>query len=808
MKKNTTTIYLLLLITFTGFSQNFQYLGTYSSNGTPNYLVTPGDNISVSTFELIDSALSETFQVPTYNPHYITSGYDTDLVLLSQSEVFVTFVSEGAGFRNVLGYYTYDAANPITSPPLDADITIIFPNASRLGSGGGLLPGDKVSLGVFPAGTAIGWVLISNGWNGNSVGYGYWKLFSNPDFNPESNVSKRQHNVLIKDDANELIVLGFEDINREMSWCDHDFNDALFYVTASSYNNMKTVNNINIESSTNVFSSNLGGFESNGDLSEAIAARNMNRLKNKNYPDKKQRQAKFDKMNFKNANSLGNYFPETGMGSNEFPHIATSSDLINYANADDAFSLDYYLGVDRVSAALVTTTTNRIYDHSKSICDRLNGSILKDTRPVTLSGHEMIFAIIEKPDGNNEYAISFSIREDVIENELLSFWNIGAYPVGNFKNFQVWGVSMGQVCHIVNHILAKLEEEKTLISYSQVERVPSVFVSSAYYRNQQLHLNIINKVEATSITMNANLRRTEQMDTESISQQIALSGDYYQTIVIDTGFLFDIGVALIYQGSSIYDALYLADGSWGIDYDVPEQTNIDHFDIVEQIDILDESVYDVERAIDLQGSIYGTCNVFRNFLPGDLTLDAANYTGLSFVLSSNTVIEVSIVPDNLDDWNNRYTFTVPSTDGISKNIEIPFEMFSNLEGVYQGIDNLRTVIFSIRGNYTSSINAALNISKVSLGIKPVSTFASSFESLINYPNPFTGETTIVVPEETESIVLKVYDVLGRPVYNEILKTNDDKRSVVFSSDNLSNGAYLYEITTSSNKVYSSKFIVN
>jgi LruC domain-containing protein len=40
---------------------------------------------------------------------------------------------------------------------------------------------------------------------------------------------------LIKDETRELLLMGFEDVNRDLGGCDHDFNDALFYVTANPY---------------------------------------------------------------------------------------------------------------------------------------------------------------------------------------------------------------------------------------------------------------------------------------------------------------------------------------------------------------------------------------------------------------------------------------------------------------------------------------------------------------------------------------------------------------------------------------------
>ncbi len=802
--RKLTLFCLLLCFVNTSFSQNFQYLGSYTSDGTPNYLESPGDVISTSVFETIDSALPESFPVPIFNPHYITSGYDTDIIITTSTEVFVTFVGEGAGFRSVLGFYTYDINSPVTSHPADEDVTIVFPNVSRLGSGGGLLPGDKVSIGTFPAGTGIGWVLISNGWTGSNVGYGYWQLYSNPDLNPESATSNRHHNVLIKDDTNELVVMGFEDIHREVSWCDNDFNDAIFYITTTSYSDMSRENCLSIESATDVLSSNTGGFESNGDLANAMAARSMKRLKSNDYADHKNAQAKFDRFTYR-FNQLSSYFPESGMGANEVSHVATSDDLTNYANADDVFSLDYYLEEERVSAALVTTTTDRIYDHTKSICDRLNGSILKDARPVTLSGHEMIFATIEKPNGNHEYAISFSVLEGEAENELLSFWNIASYPEGNFKNFQIWGQSMGQASHIVNHIISVLEEEKPLISTEELERVPSVFVTSAHYRNGQLHLDIINKVGATSLTLEANLKETEQLETSPLMEELSLSGDYRESLTVDVGFLFDIGLSITHEDSNVYDALYLADGPWGVDYDVPEQTTIEYFDIMEQASALDETVYQLERSIALKGLVHGTCNVFRNLLPGDLTMNPEEYSGVDFNMSSTTDIEVSIVPDNIEDWNNRLTYLVPSTQGAVKHIQIPFEVFANLDGQYRGMDNLKTVVFSVRGDYSGSLDVNLKVSELSLGYKTKEEVAAI--GVMSHPNPFDTETTIVLPETTEYVQLKVYDMLGSIVFDKQLETMDDGRSVSFKAGSLSNGMYIYQTLTASNKTFTGKFII-
>ncbi|MFT6854784.1 MAG: LruC domain-containing protein [Cyclobacteriaceae bacterium] len=209
---------------------NIHTLGTFNSQGVPDYLET-SDIISAELLEFISVSLPESKPVPTYHPGFLTENSQTNLDILAPADVWITFVHEGAGYKNILGFYTYTTGTPPTSTSDITDITIAFPNVSYAGSGGGLMSGDKVKIGQFDPGVSIGFILLANGWNGN-ITNGLRQVYSHEGLNPESDPELQQHNVLLFDEINELFLLGFEDLNR-MEGSDDDFNDAVFYITSN-----------------------------------------------------------------------------------------------------------------------------------------------------------------------------------------------------------------------------------------------------------------------------------------------------------------------------------------------------------------------------------------------------------------------------------------------------------------------------------------------------------------------------------------------------------------------------------------------
>lgn len=213
------------------------------SYGVPAYLEPVSDVISASLLSYVNSSLPETKPLPTTHPEYLSNNIVSTINVIARSDVWITFVAEGAGYLSTLAFYTHATGNP---PLSEADIkkaTIILPNASANGSGGGLRPGNKVKLGTFDSGTSIGFILIAYAWTGKGISINNPKYYSDANLNPETTAELKKHTVALYDDVHKLTLIGFEDQNRQNSSCDNDFNDVVFY---ASSNPVTAISNANV----------------------------------------------------------------------------------------------------------------------------------------------------------------------------------------------------------------------------------------------------------------------------------------------------------------------------------------------------------------------------------------------------------------------------------------------------------------------------------------------------------------------------------------------------------------------------------
>jgi len=224
-------------------NSNIFYMGTYDSQGVPNYLDPSNDVVDQSLLNDLNSTLPEYQPVPVYHPQFLASNAPCNLDLLEQCDVWITYITEGAGWQNAVGYFVFNTNNPPTSSSQIDTIKIIFPNLSNNGSGGGLYPGNRVYLGRYPAGKSLGWVIFANGWDGvhQVVTNGNYLLYSIPGLNPETDPNLQKHTLLLNDPNRLKFMFSFEDWRRDQG-SDQDFNDGILYVKATPVTAVNTVN--------------------------------------------------------------------------------------------------------------------------------------------------------------------------------------------------------------------------------------------------------------------------------------------------------------------------------------------------------------------------------------------------------------------------------------------------------------------------------------------------------------------------------------------------------------------------------------
>lgn len=215
----------------------YQTLGGWNSLGRPDY-VTKKENVSSSVLQAINRAF------PEWRSADQVYRKRTDLYVKEDAQIWVSLLHTSSLFDNVLGYFSYKGDIKNVDPASIKEI-VAFPRANivRLLSSG-LKAGEAVQLkyynpetgrleDTFPAGTSIGWVLRSDGYNllNRTIGDGKFRFYSYPEWNPES--GNKSHTVLFKKD--NFVVVGFEDLPNErinLLKGDGDCNDLMFHVSS------------------------------------------------------------------------------------------------------------------------------------------------------------------------------------------------------------------------------------------------------------------------------------------------------------------------------------------------------------------------------------------------------------------------------------------------------------------------------------------------------------------------------------------------------------------------------------------------
>ncbi|MGF1751873.1 tandem-95 repeat protein [Vibrio cionasavignyae] len=181
--------------------------------GAEGIKVDPDDTIELN----ISAALTDIdgSEVLTVGASGIPEGsvirYDSDTVLNDQSngltsyvdsEITVTFEGEGAGYLNTVGYYKVDENGQIQ------DVQVVYENASQLGGGGNLIPGQSAFSFDLEQGESFNLFVIPNGFNHNnfnSLGDGSFE-FRDADGSTATTSSTDPQLIFVSSNGEETLI--------------------------------------------------------------------------------------------------------------------------------------------------------------------------------------------------------------------------------------------------------------------------------------------------------------------------------------------------------------------------------------------------------------------------------------------------------------------------------------------------------------------------------------------------------------------------------------------------------------------------
>lgn len=214
---------------------------SWDEKGRPGYLLDKPMELDAETLNLIDAA------IPKGEKFELAEAQYSHIEISEDANVSLYFISNSSARRNALAYFSYTGDEIPSKAEINESLTVLFPNLSD----GALAAGEGVMLkhydaatntwsDRFPAGTKIGFVLLTDAWNDNgSVDTKAQPLYSHKKYNSYtipgfSIMGDRPHMAAFK--ANEHFILTFEDLPHNQNPKSPnlgDFSDDVFVMTAN-----------------------------------------------------------------------------------------------------------------------------------------------------------------------------------------------------------------------------------------------------------------------------------------------------------------------------------------------------------------------------------------------------------------------------------------------------------------------------------------------------------------------------------------------------------------------------------------------
>ena len=827
-----TLVLMILMVRSISAGAQYQYMGAYDFEGWPYYLVNPGDTISATFLNDLQATLPEGRSVPVYNPQLISSGRPETISLSCASDVWVTFIGKGASFQNSLGYYTYPTDSPLTAAPSPSQITIIFPNASPSGYGGGLNAGDKVYLGHFPANTSIGFALMANGWDYSTglVTPGKWTFFSDSRFNPEADSLLRRHTLMIFDTTSHRIITGFEDTDRDSDYTsDMDFNDLLIYTTITNYACINSLDSIPVLTSDGhiAFSGSTGGLESKS-LGSAVANRIYHKALNSqlgtiNYgvlapinAAKALKPRTYGMAAGASPLTLSTLMPTNIPDSGYVGYNSTPTDITSITNAADVNSVDFVYNNTCRAVAFATETLGQMYDHTKAVCDRLKGAQLLGMSNFTLNNLNFVRYTLLQPDSSIQYAMSFSIGKQAGASSFSfqSNWLNADYTAQDtMYNFQLWGAAPYYCIDMALEILSNLNAIMPVQQLKASASLPNTYIISGYRNGSNMYLSVKNNTAFTSgYFLVQDVKNENTTTTTSREVNINVTANGYSLVTIPVNEDYQSTVSL-YINNKLQDVVFVADGAWAYDSSATNASQQVFTVTNDTIEVTNTNTeYHLLRNVQISAVTAQFVSVYKLMNGGGTAQNLKGFNTMRFTASgSGTNLRIYLIKNSIANYASQYYYVLPLT-GSNKDYTIALSDFKS-DSIKSSIDmsDVIQVVFAFEVANGVSMTVNGSVGNVLFSTETAAYYTSDDAGDVQvYPNPSNGNfTASLITDSPTPLTMRVIDAAtGNVVMVQNINSLQGTNNIPVSITQHGTRMYIVSFQASDKKFKAEKVLVN
>lgn len=568
------------------------------------------------------------------------------------------------------------------------------------------------------------------------------------------------------------------------------------------------------------------GLESNGDLAGLVAERAYRQQNVPGYQAAKGAAPIWlSQAGIAGVQGMGGYtdpalldlIPVTGPDGAEAT-VTTPIDLFGLTNATSVLAVDYVRQNQRLAALFTTTTpAGETYEHSKNICDRLQGGTLRGIELLSIRGYPFVMSVIENATGDIDYAISFVgylrgasylVDSRFVRDQYRPPFDAG----GEILNFQVWSFNPAYTTQLVEQIIEQMEAEGSVGFVSRENDIPVApqgYIQKGAYQQGMMVFQVQNTAGAKSFVLKGETSAVEGGERSMFEQVIPVPVDQlgkpFVTLSVPSDPIYDVFLELTNDVNDDLDQVYLADGAWGRLID-GEASSVDTFLVLKQEKYeagADQLV--LERGVHFKGVIADDALLFRQLRPAAQAVDLSAFGHLSFKAYGSGKMRVQL--EQANDSGEHFAKEI-ELEPTAKIYTISFDELAKQadSGRFQGTYTT-ALSFAFSGSIGAPQHVELHVSdiiftqgSVTIPIETDGLIPTVYSLAQNYPNPFNPSTTIGfgLPEPAD-VKLVVYDLLGREVMTAV---NADypagMHKVQLDASRLASGMYIYRLVANRN----------